>query len=60
MLLGHHVNDHRKLMARSTLGPILDDHHENDPLPTTEEKPLSAAMQAWLEQLKETVAEDGS
>jgi hypothetical protein len=41
-------------MARSKLGPIPDDHHENDPLPTTgKEKPLSADMQAWLERMKQ-------
>lgn len=47
-------------MARSLLGPIPDDHFENDPLPTTEEKPLSAEMQAWLEKLKKTIAEEGN
>ena len=45
-------------MARSTQGPIPDDHFENDPLPTTEEKPLSAEMQAWLEHLKTVQAEN--
>ena len=47
-------------MARqSTQGPIPDDHFENDPLPTTEDKPLSAEMQAWLERMKKMQAKDG-
>jgi hypothetical protein len=45
-------------MAQSKLGPIPEDHFENDPLPTTKEKALSAEMQAWLEQMKKTVAEE--
>lgn len=36
---------------------IPDDHFENDPLPTTTEKPLSADMQKWLEQMKQTQKE---
>jgi hypothetical protein len=40
------------MTRRSAQGPIPDDHFENDPLPTTKEKPLSAEMQEWLEQMK--------
>ena len=46
-------------MARSRLGPIPDDHFENDPLPTTADKPLSAQMQAWLERMKRLQGKDG-
>jgi hypothetical protein len=40
-------------MARNLLGPIPDDHFENDPGPTPKNvTPLSEEMLEWIERLK--------
>lgn len=41
-------------MARSKLGPIPDDHFENDPSPTAQNQtPLSQDTLEWLAALKQ-------
>jgi hypothetical protein len=45
-------------MSRNKLGPIPDDHFENEPGPPSKEKqPLSQSELDWIETLKKTIKE---